>query len=314
VSYPFTDPIGSAPFEWQISGGYAVPNPISAPGKGYTSAPTVSFPNVTYGLGNYNHAPTATATVSGGSVVSINYSNLGQNLASIGTIVLSGGGGTGAACSASVSNNMLTGGIGTVNYGEADPLYYDVSDSDQAIAGKFAIADTSTGSRMILMARYTVSGSQWYVLYGYQNSGDNTIYLTLIYVNGGTTTNLTTWHTGITWTIGHQVSVALTATGSSPTTLQAFCNDDDDMLYSGESLVGSWPMAPEFSSSTYSDSSSGVQTATCVGTAGFGHLLQISELTAYDDGAATRTPRPAADLNAAKSHGRSAFRSVKRAK
>jgi hypothetical protein len=58
-------------------------------GSGYTSAPTVSFANGGTGA-------TATASISGGKVVSITLTNPGQNFTSATQIILTGGGGSGA--------------------------------------------------------------------------------------------------------------------------------------------------------------------------------------------------------------------------
>lgn len=70
---------------------------ITAAGSGYTSAPTVSF------SGGGGTGAAATATVSGGAVVALTYTNFGSGYTSAPSISFSGGGGSGAAASAFLS-------------------------------------------------------------------------------------------------------------------------------------------------------------------------------------------------------------------
>jgi len=73
-------------------------------GSGYTSAPTVSFthtPGCVQG-----QCVTATANVSGGQVTSVSITNPGMGYCLAPTVSFSGGGGTGAAATASVSGTL----------------------------------------------------------------------------------------------------------------------------------------------------------------------------------------------------------------
>jgi hypothetical protein len=74
---------------------------VTAPGSGYSSAPTVQFMGGLPGSG-----ATATATVIGGKVTAINLVNPGSGYSYPPTVLLSGGGGFGATAVASVANTQ----------------------------------------------------------------------------------------------------------------------------------------------------------------------------------------------------------------
>ena len=69
---------------------------VSVGGSGYTSAPTVTIASSPYSQFNSNARATATATVSGGVVTSINVTNAGLYTSNAPTLTISGGGGSGA--------------------------------------------------------------------------------------------------------------------------------------------------------------------------------------------------------------------------
>ena len=70
---------------------------VTSRGLGYTSPPTVTIDNPTYPGGT---PATATATLVGGAVVGIIFTNYGSGYQSIPNITFTGGGGTGAAATA----------------------------------------------------------------------------------------------------------------------------------------------------------------------------------------------------------------------
>jgi len=81
-------------------------------GSGYTSPPTVAIGTAPSGAGNVNATAVAITTVRGGvhSIESIRLTNAGNGYTSIPTIIISGGGGTGAAatCNIETGTNGVT--------------------------------------------------------------------------------------------------------------------------------------------------------------------------------------------------------------
>lgn len=78
---------------------------VGTPGTGYTTPPTVTFTAPSSGV-----TATGTATISGGAVTGILITNPGSGYASAPTISFSGGGGTGAAATASITVKSLVAG------------------------------------------------------------------------------------------------------------------------------------------------------------------------------------------------------------
>jgi hypothetical protein len=80
--------------------GVVVEIAVTAPGSGYTSAPTVTF------TGGAGTGAAATATVAGGLVTAIVVTNMGSGYTSAPTIGFTGGAGTGATATATVGTKM----------------------------------------------------------------------------------------------------------------------------------------------------------------------------------------------------------------
>jgi len=78
---------------------------VGTPGTGYATPPTVAFTAPTSGV-----TATGTAVVSGGAVTGILITNPGSGYASAPTISFTGGGGTGAAATASITSKTLVAG------------------------------------------------------------------------------------------------------------------------------------------------------------------------------------------------------------
>ncbi len=78
---------------------------VGTPGTGYTTAPTVTFTAPTSGV-----TATGTATISGGAVTGILITNPGSGYTVAPTISFSGGGGSGAAATASIASKTLVAG------------------------------------------------------------------------------------------------------------------------------------------------------------------------------------------------------------
>lgn len=83
-------------------------------GSGYTAAPSVSFSGG--GSDPNKRLPTATATISGGAVTGLVFSDLGANLLAAPTVAFSGGSGTGAAATLALDaySNAVIAGLPTL--------------------------------------------------------------------------------------------------------------------------------------------------------------------------------------------------------
>ncbi len=84
-----------------VSGGAVTGITITNPGGGYTSAPNVTLSSSRHGAGS---GASATATVGPGDVTGINITNSGNFYTSAPNVTLSGGGGSGASATASITD------------------------------------------------------------------------------------------------------------------------------------------------------------------------------------------------------------------
>lgn len=109
---------------------------VTAGGTGYTSAPTITFTPPTIGS-----LPTAQAFVFGGAVVAINLLFPGSGYTVPPSITFTGGGGTGAAASASLMPfAQVVAGQETYFFKDFNPLIVGTGRGAQSILGIFSIS------------------------------------------------------------------------------------------------------------------------------------------------------------------------------
>ena len=100
-----------------LSGGVAS-IAVQSGGSGYTTAPTVVITNV---MGSQGSGATATAVISGGSVTAVNVNTAGQNYSIPPIITFTGGGGTGASATSTLTALTNANSIYTITH---DNNYY----------------------------------------------------------------------------------------------------------------------------------------------------------------------------------------------
>ena len=166
---------------------------VTAGGRNYSSAPTVSF------SGGGGTGAAATATVSGGAITKIVMTATGSGYTSAPSVSFSGGGGSNATATASLAGFALIGPTGT-SASVADTWGSVRSTGSIAVSGN-VVADTSA---LYTGANFTISG----------NTASITDQFGPIYVSG-----TADWNSGsMSARLGLQTTSAATTAWADPTT------------------------------------------------------------------------------------------------
>lgn len=260
-------------------------------GGTYTGTPTLTFPTPTGSGSQTNVKATGTAVMNGGltAMVSVNLTAPGINHSTSDVPTPSGGGQVIAATfnAPTIENTVLAavnGGVtGSNNFGANGYLLKPAAGLSQGVKAFGIYAGSGSTGSITCGVRINPAAAQLYSSYiDWSNGLGSTPKVNIAYFNNyptGSNTNIATGVscTGLTLTYGHVYSIFLTATGSSPTTLQATVKDET--------------AATTFTSSTFTDSSAGVQAQPgFVGCGIWASRSQMEELTSYQLAGFSPTP------------------------